>query len=122
MDNRSVSESGKFQFFHIDNSVQLITIYDLLDKECAFINEKFMMALDDFLQAEKKRCYCLYMLYSLFVTVPKAGRGDGPRRAGGSRNSSFRPPTVCPGGLETFKQKIQSWILYFLLKGAESSI
>ena len=51
MDNRSVSsQSGKLQF-------SILTIFqNLLDKECAFIHDKFMMALDDFLQAEKKRC------------------------------------------------------------------
>ena len=53
------SQSGKF-FLNIDKvCLQSIdfNFLDLLDKECSFINEKFVMALDDFLQAEKKRFF-----------------------------------------------------------------
>ena len=58
MDNAE-SQSGKF-FLNIEK-VRLPSIdcnfLDILDKECSFINEKFMIALDDFLQAEKKRFF-----------------------------------------------------------------
>ena len=68
MDNRSVSsQSGKLQF-------SILTIFqDLLDKECASIHDKFMMALDDFLEAERKRCYRLFIHFLLSMIFPKAG-------------------------------------------------
>ena len=60
MDNRSTSESGKLYIsicMYIDRQSSSVecNILDLLDKECDFIHEKFMMALDDFMQAEKRR-------------------------------------------------------------------